>query len=199
MKKSMKIFSVLMALALVLTLGGCRLWDEAKNSLGPTNKWVRCDFEYQVNDSTNATIHCYMIYSDGNYTNTDISTNLPDTTLSGGKLVKGLTIVLAPDLKAGSDASFASLFGVASTDKKYVLTTFADGLDVELDGASAPFKMGYTTWIAIYSSIETAQCGLPVALNKDANYSVITDLKSFQWKKLLAQMAFAKLTPYLEN
>ena len=47
MKKSMKIFSVLMALALVLTLGGCRLWDEAKNSLGPTNKWVRCDFEYQ--------------------------------------------------------------------------------------------------------------------------------------------------------
>ncbi len=189
-----------MALALVLTLGGCRLWDEIQDSVGPTNKWVRCDFEYQVNDSTNATIHCYMIYSDGNYTNTDISTNLPDTTLSGGKLVKGLTIVLAPNIESGgSDASFASLFGVAATDKKYVLKTFADGSDVELDGATSPFEMGYTTWAAIYSSIETAQCGLPVAINKDSNYTVITDLKSFQWKKLLAQMAFAKLEPLLEN
>ena len=199
MKKSMKIFSVLMGLALVLTLGGCRLWDEIQDSVGPTNKWVKFNYQYQA-ENMNVNIHCYMIYSDGTYKNDEIKDDLPETTVSGGKFVKGLTVVLAPNLESGSsDADFATLFGVAATDKRYVLKTFADGSDVELDGATSPFKMGYTTWAVIYSSVQMTQCGLPVALNEDANYTAITDLKSFQWKKLLAQMAFAKLTPYLEN
>jgi hypothetical protein len=207
MKKSMKIFSVLMALALVLTLGGCELWNRAKELVGPTNSWRRYDYTYNYNGS-NITLYCYLIYvdKDGGYTTDGMKLPTDETRFPGGKLQKGLTVVITPKLETSSDQNVAvSLFG-SQMNNKYVIKTFAEGQKVSMnsDGESSSstdkkFTMNYVTWGVIYNSIHTNAPGLPPALNDALGFTELDGLANFSWKKLMAGMALQYLTGYLED
>ena len=208
MKKSMKFLALFLGFVVLSMFSGCRLWDEVKNLVGPTNEWLRYDYEYDTG-STKVKLNCYLIYSDGNYKNNDFSDNFKQNYCDSttGKLKKGLTVVISPKVNGtGSsssvnDADFAQIFGSAATDKKYVAKTFEDGQSVQMDGenGSTPsFKMGYGAWAIIYNSIELSRTGLPVAVNKDAEFTRLND--NFNWKKFMAVMALQYLlgTEYLE-
>ena len=199
----MKFLALFLGFVVLSMFSGCRLWDEVKNAVGPTNKWLRYDYEYDTG-SSKVKLNCYLIYSDGNYKSNELSDNFKSNYCDdAGKLKKGLTVVIAPKVVAGeaNDANFAAVFGGAATDKKYLAKTFEDGQSVQMEGESGStpsFQMGYATWAIIYNSIQLDNASLPVAVNKDADYDLLTN--NFNWKKFMAVMALQYLlgTEYLE-
>ena len=198
MKKSMKFLALFLGFVVLSMFSGCKLVEQLT---GPKNKWYRYDYEYE-NGGQKYKLFCYIIYSNGNYTS-DVMIDLSSTDSAdeNNKLVKGLTIVMAPQIKNGNDESgFSDLFLNGRVGKSYVIKTFKEGESIALneDGESGGqdhhFIMGDLAWGIIYNSIELKSAQLPAALNTDpGDYTPITNLQNFSWKKLLAGMALSYL------
>lgn len=188
MKKSMKFLALFLGFVVLSMFSGCKLWDEVKNAVGPTNKWLRYDYDYQLSSGSTVTMKCYLIYSDGNYSSNDFSTNFKHNYCkSEGKLPKGLTIVVDPRISGTTNAELTEIFGTYFVDKKYIAHTFVDGEDVEMEGTNGTFKMGYGVWALIYNSISLDSTSLPVSINKDSDFTKLDG--DVNWKKLMAVMA----------
>jgi len=129
-----------------------------------------------------------------------------ETRFPGGKLQKGLTVVVMPKMDNDAEKNAAkAIFGNDIVNKKYVIKTFKDGESVAMndDGEQSSgthhFKMGYVTWGVIYNSIHTSNASLPSAIKADEGYTELADFENFSWKKLMAAMALQYLTGYLED
>ena len=187
MKKISFIF-VLMTLFFGL-FNSCELDDD--DFIGPKNKWCYKEFQYTDEEGKSSFVDCYFLYSDGTYSP---SSTLVDNT-KFDFTVEGLTVVAIPRL----DSPLYSTLG----NNKYVVKTFRAGKKYNDDGeenVSGKFSMHSTLWTAICvlnpSLVSTASKAVPQPLKVNSGYtefSDLTDLKKFSWKKITAQFLVDKL------
>jgi len=217
MKKSFKIFSVLMGLILTLAFSGCELMDRAKELVGPTEKWFSYTYDYTFEGKTTVKFYGYIIYvsKDGGYTTNELKLPSDETRFPGGKLKKGLTIVAMPKAETSAEKdAVQAMFGLSSTDavnKMYAIKTFEEGEqfamsnDDDQDSTTndKKFTMGYYVWAGLYNSVHLGSASLPSPIkNSDAsNYLEFTDINKFNWKKMLAGLALSYIvnSEYLED
>lgn len=202
MKKSTKFLTILLAVLMTVSFSSCELFNRVKEELiGPTNKWLRYEYEYEMESGQKVKLFCYLIYAE-NYSNNEMELPNDSTRFPNGKLKTGLTVVVTPKIDTVEEQNLAvNLFGCAM-DYKYVIKTFPENEYVDLavvNSSDKKFKMGKATWAVIYNSIELNNTQLPTAIRDDSSYTELTDLNSFNFKKLMAGMALNYLTDYLED
>lgn len=187
MKKISLIF-VLMTLFFGL-FNSCELDDD--DFIGPKNKWCYKEFQY-TDEKQTSSVDCYFLYSDGTYS--------PASTLVENNnfnfTVEGLTVVAIPRLNS-------PLYSKLGSKNTYVVKTFIAGKKYNDDGeenSSGKFPMHSTLWTAICvlnpSLVSTASKAVPQPLKVNSGYtefSDLTDLKKFSWKKITAQFLVDKL------
>ncbi len=165
----------------------------AEDFIAPQDTWVNKDFKYAYKDSNGTentvTLTGYFLYSDDEYTNSEL-VNVTD-----GKLNSGLTVVI---ISRNKDA-----LGLSA--KTYVKKTFAKGKVTEADpddtATSAEFDVGPAFWTAFYlgNSISFAKNGnnVPDQLRYDSYTELSTEglkefTSKFSWRKLLANILLAE-------
>ncbi len=190
MKKFTKIMSIAAVLLCGLMITGCGdTADRLKEALsGPKDTWFRRTVEYTNKDGEKTDLYVYMCYSDTGYTANDM-----DSTAQA-KMKSGLTVVVTSKTEADTNPVISGL-----TSGKYILKNFSDQTATDLDDTDddsnldsskkgkKSFKMSTAKWNWMYNTVTLEkQNGTITPLRDDANYSELTNLSSFSWKKVMA-------------
>lgn len=194
MKKATKLlFAALLVLAAFMTFG-CAL-----DIVAPSDQWVEFVYPYETSTGT-VKLKCYAYY-------TETAKQITTDRKSGGEFIKidiepGLSMAITGKVISGDSASLTELFGKSVTNDQYVFTTFKNGATVAMNNDSESdtsndkgFKMGYSTWLVIYNAIlhEDTSSKTPDIVKEGEKITA----ENFKWKKLMYQLAFAKMGDYL--
>lgn len=179
MKKYVKLVVAAAVLLCGLVLTGC---GDNNPFLAPKETWFRREIKYTSNSDSSqfTTLYAYFCYSDDGFTPKNSSVALDP----------GLTVVVTTKSNIDATAIIAEL-----TATKYIKKTFSNTTNtvVGSDGGDAEgtqtksFRMTYSKWCWMYNLIRMEeQDGTITPLRDDGNYSELTDLSHFSWKKIMA-------------
>lgn len=191
MKKIMTVISTMLILACGMIMTGCDLKEALENLVGPKDKWCETVFSYESENGTKSDLTCHLFYSEKGVLANSNSKYKADI-----EIPAGLTILVV------GDSTSEGLDIIAAN--KYVMKTLKHGASFNADGEEVEdgkFKMNSTLWTLICtlgdSEIpDTATSTPPTPIsNKSAGaeYTELTDLTGFSWKKIIAQILIDKL------
>lgn len=189
MKKNIKIFSAAILICVAFAFSGCDFFKEAAKIISPTDTW--CTMNIPVKE---AQVCMNVMYTDKHWEGNSTSKSSLELA-SGINLEPGITIILTLDKQYDSSTLVGSMFE-GLTDSTYFLKTFPS------DDSDYGFG-SQTTWAAAYVAKEELRYGeqfemptVPLQLTYGAQKlgaQDISDIKNFDWQKLLITYLAAKL------
>lgn len=189
MKKIVSLFLAVFLCGIVAT--SCELKEILEDLEGPKDKWCETKLSYTTDGENPQTseLYCYLYYTEKGV---EAGTKGYKT---GITLQPGLTIVVT----ASSTNNAANVIG----ENKYVMKTLKNGRSYNLEGTETDgkFTVNSTLWTLICNLVDreipaSASSQVCDPLNGDtkyAEYTELTELGDFNWKKVLAQILIDKL------
>lgn len=191
MKKIMAVLSAMFVLACGMMMTGCELKEALEELAGPKDKWCETVFSYESENGTKSDLTCHLFYSEKG-----VPANSNSKYKADIEIPAGLTILVV------GDSTSEGLDIIAAN--KYVMKTLKQGASFNADGKEVEdgkFKMNSTLWTLICTLGDseipnTAISTPPTPISSKAaaaEYTELTELGDFSWKKILAQILIDEL------
>ncbi len=195
MKKFLTIMTALLLTASGFLFTSCEdesglTWGEVVNEIAPANTWYKVEKENA--EGTN-TLTLYMYYTASDTTPSGLRSDIE-------KLAAGITVVAV-------NSSTGTIMGLGNN--KFIMKTFAKDsqetlTDDDSDTNGYAVRGNATTWAGLYvycaknypgfRSTGTTTLPAPLQSSYKNTFTLLTDLTSFSWKKVLVNWLLGELT-----